>query len=270
MIFIINEYKSRTFSNFDECLNVLRKDRDRFQNLHSNTNSAVIGKRSLNVNQLKFLIEQYSVFSKESIHMLLDAMVRNYDWPDLFQELQHNIEEEKGEETKGIPHLEIMRRGYEKDLRILTDEIQPNLITVSFIKKMRKIFNSNDNAYSAGALLAFEGVAIQEFHIIDNIIKEYDVQSKRFKVQDNNALTNYYINGHKDFEIGHENHLADSIRSYIKKDNMQKMISGYFDVCFVIDLWWQQLFLESYQVRFSEENKITDIQEFDVESVILK
>jgi len=267
---ILKYYKNKDYNNFEELLSDLREARDKFNNLNSSTNIIVDTRAILNTTQLKFVIEQYSVFSKEAIHMLLDAMIRNHDWPELFKELQNNIDEEKGQETKGIPHLEIMRRGYEKDLNILTDEVKINLITKSFINKMRKIFNNNDNAYSAGALLAFEGVAIQEFHIIDKIVKEYDQQNKNLKVQENNTLTNYYINGHKDFEIGHEEHLANSIKPYVTKNNMKKIVTGYLDVCFVISLWWEQMYLESEQVRFSEENQLQDAEEFNVESVIFK
>jgi hypothetical protein len=268
MMHILNHIKDQKFNNFDECLPKLRMVKDDVKNLHSSTNWAVQRRFEMTTSQLKFLIEQYSVFSREAIHMLVDAMIRNHDWPELFKELQNNINEEKGEETKGIPHLEIMRRGYEKDLGILTDSVIPCLITQSFINKMNNIFNNNDNAYSAGALLAFEGVAIQEFHIVDKIVKQYDVASKLLNVQHDDKLTNYYINGHKDFEIGHEEHLANSIRPYINQGNISKMIVGYLDVCFVMNLWWEQLMLESMQISFSEENKLNDIEEFNVESAI--
>lgn len=252
---IVEHFKRVEWADFSECTSEIRKAKDKFDNLSLNTNKITSSVEELTESQLRFIIEQYSCFSKSAIHMLLDAGLRNFDWIDLFKEIQNNIKEEQGLETKGIPHLEIMRKGYEKDLNILTDEVKTHLVTKSFLNKMFKIFNNNDNAYSAGALFAFEGVAIQEFHIIDKIIKQYDIVSGHQKVQNNDTLTNAYINGHKDFEIGHEAHLLDSITPYINDDNIKNFIIGYFDVCLTMDIWWEQIFAESYSVVFAEKNK---------------
>ncbi|MCI5059128.1 MAG: DUF3865 domain-containing protein [Flavobacteriales bacterium] len=235
---------------FDECLSSIKEFvKDNFDALHLDSNPIVTNLEKMTVEQVNFAIKEYAAFSQEAIHMLLDAMLRNHDWPKLFEELQHNIDEEKGEETKGIPHLEIMREGYRKDLGLEVDykDRKPSLVTQRFLSTMRRIFNSDDNAFSAGALLAFEGTAIQEFHILDAIVRAYHQSTKGSQKALSKSLTEYYIDGHKDFEIGHEAHLISSIKPYINQENIQRMCRGYLAVTLAMDIWWKELLLESYQ-----------------------
>lgn len=253
--------------DFDTCLNELRKMKDEFPFLVKTTNPVANRPQDYSAVQLRCVIEQHSVFLREAVHMLLDAMMRNHDWPDLFKEIQENINEEKGSETKNIPHPEIMRRGYQKDLGILTDNVVPSLITASFIKKMKEIFNNNDNAYSAGALLALEGTAIQEFHMVDAVLKEYAKKSKLDNILADKTLTNYHINGHKDFEIGHEAHLATAIRPYINEENIKNMVKGYSEVALTMNIWWIELETESWQL-LAKDRLAPSVQEFNIEAVI--
>jgi len=231
-----------------------------FGELRPETNAIYADRLAMHRRSLRFVIEQYSVFSREAIHMLLDAMIRNYDWKDLFNEIQENINEERGKFTKDVPHLEMMRRGYMKDLGIDTDNVGYCCATTAFIRKMRTIFNHNDNAFSAGALLAFEGHAIPEFHTIDGIITAYNEQL------DEKSLTKLYINGHKDFEIEHEAHLLKSIEPYIDETNIKKLCLGYLTVSLTMDIWWKQLAVEVTRIDFESELMVTDVVEFNIES----
>lgn len=246
---------------YDECIKSLKNFcSSKFLELEKHENTISSNSDKLSKSALKFVIEQYSVFSRESIHMLVDAMLRNYDWPELFKELQENINEERGKFTNDVPHLEIMRRGYKQDLNIDTDNVSHCCATSAFIKKMKNIFNNNDNAYSAGALLAFEGHAIAEFWNIDDIINSYNGKDKL----DNNTLTKIYILGHKDFEIGHEEHLKQAISHYITKNNIRNLCLGYMMVSLTMNTWWQQLYIECQRIDIEEVFKPENIEEFDI------
>jgi hypothetical protein len=188
---------------------------------------------------LKNIIEQYSLFSAEAIHMLLDASLKSYKWPILYKEIEENIEEEKGKFTDGIPHLEIMRIGYLKDLNIDTSIIEPNQATSYFLTDMRKVFKNNDLAYVAGALVAFEGIAIEEFHILDEIVKGYC--KKNSITLDNSSITMIYINSHKKFEIDHEAHLIEATLPYVNLTNIKEFKKGYRNVCKIMSDWWSRL-----------------------------
>lgn len=245
---------------FDEALVELKKlSAEIFKELRQETHTIYEMRHDLKKRTLRFVIEQYSVFSREAIHMLLDAMIRNYDWPELFKELQENINEEKGKFTKDVPHLEMMRRGYLQDLKIDTDNVDYCCATSTFIRRMRTIFNNNDNAFSAGALIAFEGHAIPEFHIIDGIIDAYNSGLS------DDTLTKMYINGHKDFEIEHEAHLIDSIRPYINENNIGKMCKGFLMVSLSMSTWWTQLSVEVMRMEVESALEV-EVEEFDIHS----
>jgi hypothetical protein len=210
-----------------------------FPALTLSKNPVVLNIDQQNSNYLKNIIEQYSLFSAEAIHMLLDASLKSYKWPILCKEIEENIEEEKGKFTDGIPHLEIMRIGYLEELNIDTSTVELNQATFYFLTDMRKIFKNNDLAYIAGALVAFEGIAIEEFHILDKIVKEYC--RKNSITLDDSSITMLYINSHKEFEIDHEAHLIEAALTYIDLTNIEEFKKGYRNVCKIMSDWWTRL-----------------------------
>lgn len=207
-------------------------------NLTPTSNNIVLMLKDLNKDELKSVINEYAQFSNEAIHMLLDARIRNYDWEKLKNEIDRNIEEEKGSETKLVPHLEIMRRGYREELGIETDDTHVSKTTELFLSKMRKIFKHDDNVFSAGALLAFEGTAIPEFYILDEIVKEYTLKSG---IEFKKGPTKSYIDGHNFFEIGHEDGLKNEIKDYINDSNKENFVKGYVSVVLAMAQWWESL-----------------------------
>lgn len=211
------------------------------------------------------LIVEYSAFSNQALHMLLDARIRNHDWDGLKAEIDHNIDEEKGEKTENIPHLEIMRQGYKKELNVETDNQHISLTTQYFLERMTKIFRSDDNAFAAGALLAFEGSAIPEFYILDEIVRWHLApEGARFPAE-TSGLTKYYVDGHKYFEIGHEEGLRNAIKPYINESNMENFVKGYLSVVLAMHNWWNQLF---HDFEFAEISKLNSVELFDVSTAI--
>lgn len=256
------------FTNLETTLLKLKEVvSDEFKWLYRSGNDIVKTIEAQNKNTLQFIIGNYAAFSQDAIHMLVDAMIRCHDWPLLFEEIQDNINEEKGSETKGIPHLEIMREGYRKDLGLEVDFqfFTPSLITKRFLQTMRVIFNNDDNAFVAGALMAFEGTAIEEFYIIDVIIKKYLEKNGLNHVEElPKSLTKYYIDGHKIFEIGHEAHLITSVKPYINKDNVDRMIRGYLTTTLTMNTWWKEIAIEAqfndrYQIFQNFEQQKTSV-----------
>lgn len=192
--------------------------------------------------ELKTLIINYAAFSQQAVHYLLEAMIRNYDWPILQKEIAHNLEEENGLHTKRIPHLEMMRRGYRQDLLIETDN--PRLLgsTKVFLTRMQQIFQHDDNAYQAGALLALEGTAIHEFHVLHKIVTFY--VKLKFDSTLKEGFTKDYIEGHKLFEISHEAGLIQAIKHYIVGSNVSVFVKGYVAVCLAMHNWWEQMYYD--------------------------
>jgi len=244
--------------NIEERIAELRKNNLILVGLTRETNFFSINKESLSAEVLCWTIKEYSALSNAAIHLLTDSMVRVHDWEKLVAEVRENINEEMGLETKRVPHLEMMRIGYMKELGIVTDEVVPSDVTKSFLNHITKVFKHNDNAFQAGALLALEGSAIEEFHIVDQIVREYAKKSKFDFKED--WLTNLYIDGHKSFEIGHEQHLLDAILPYITEENYPKFELGYLIVAKLFSTWWQQLSLEidTFQLNRKILNIVTE------------
>lgn len=255
--------------HFDACYQALKTfQKETFTALEPQSNPIIKHMDIWSAKQLAFVIVEYSGFSNEAIHMLVDAMIRDHDWEILQKEILHNMEEERGLKTRGIPHLEIMRQGYRVDLGIETDYVNHSPVTAEFIGQMRSIFKHDDNAFSAGALLAFEGVAINEFTILDLFVKKY--KELNGEVLEKGSLTNLYIDGHKVFEIGHEDDLRQAIAPYIDADNIHRFVRGYLSVCLTMNTWWDKLTLETYFRKLYRDLSVSDTEVYDVSQVFTK
>lgn len=207
--------------------------------LHRNNNPIFARLGEMKEWQLKKVIEEYSCLSNRAIQFLTTAMIYSYGWDELYKEIEDNIADEKGKRTDGIPHLVIMRDGYLNELGIDTHKAQAyHLVsTRSFLEEMDRIFNTSNKAYLAGAMLAFESVALEEFYIIDQVIVKYLAhQGKEIS-----GLTKQYVDGHLLFEIDHSNNLEKAILCHLKEEHLLDFENGYINVCDTMDEWWKKL-----------------------------
>ena len=78
------------------------------------------------------------------------------------------------------------------------------------------------------------------------------------------------MDGHKDFEIGHEAHLREAIQPYITEKNIHKMVRGYLSVCITMNVWWEQLAYESYRKFIQEILKFEDVELFSLSKIFLE
>lgn len=207
---------------------------------------------------LAFIIKEYSGFSNAAIHMFLEARIRNH-WPALKQEIIRNMDEEMGELTRGIPHLELMRYGYRVELGLETDGFPLSGITSAFINRMNSLFCDRDNTYLAGVLLAFEGTAAEEFRIVDRILHRYkEMLGDELRPQ---SLTWHYIAGHvlpqgsegqTDPEVDHGRGMIEAIGISLTGADLKPMAQGFLAVCLELSIWWERLASETWQKRIRE------------------
>ena len=222
-------------TSFADCVAKLRAFRDN-SILNQDASPVVLHKESFTIEELRSIIVDYSVFLNAAAHMLLDSRIRVYDWNSMRDEIEENMHEEYGSETGLVPHLEMMRNGFFHELGISTDGQTATAPSAAFIARMFRIFQHNNDAYVAGALLAFEGTAIAEFHIIDNVIKEF--LHKQGKTLDSKGITAKYVDGHKFFEIGHEEEMRKAAEPHIHANNMHNFMKGYVAVVLTMCNWW--------------------------------
>lgn len=162
----------------------------------------------------------------------------------------------------------MMRQGYKTDLGIETDNYVPSTVTQGFLQKMSLIFKDTDNAFVAGGLLAFEGSAIPEFVILDKIVNSYREKSN-LPMRKTPDLTKLYIDGHKEFEIGHEQGLIDAVKPFINENNVGNMVKEYCAVCASMNTWWNQLAFEVQYQGMAAGFAPTHREDFDVSKVFL-
>lgn len=205
--------------------------------LSADKNPVVVGLPTYSPGKVVNIIKEYSQFSNEAIHMLLDARIRTYKWRSLAKEIDRNIEEEKGLETNGVPHLIIMQRGYSEGLGFDSNYYSPSEATCTFLKNMRRIFQSNQSVYLAGAILALEATANPEFYVLDKLVTSY--LGRMGGIKNKNLVD--YIEGHKVFEVEHKDGLIHAIQPHVHRKDFEEFASGYMTVCNVMSDWWKQL-----------------------------
>lgn len=238
--------------SYAECAHALTRGIGRhFPALTQAGNPVVEHLEQWSSDELMFLIEEYSCFSNAAVHMLLDARIRNH-WPDLTTEIIRNIDEELGSECGGIPHLELMRHGYRMELGIETDDIEPSAVTADFIRRLTRVFRDGDNAFLAGALLAFEATAVDEFRSVDKILRRF--KTLNGGVIAAQSLTGRYIAGHvcldaedtsSDPEMDHYLGMLDAVGRGVAPDELDALMRGFLAVCTEMSRWWQVLVIEA-------------------------
>jgi hypothetical protein len=231
----------------DALLNILQTH---FPTLTHETSPIIANLDAWEADDLAFVLIEYSGWLNETIHMFLDARIRIY-WDSVRKEIERNVGEEMGDLTNGVPHLELMRQGYLKDLGIETDNTSLSAITQDFIKNMRQVFKFKDNAFAAGALLAFESVATEEFKVVNTLLRKRKALLGSEIGKD--SLTEIYIAGHVIPE-GEGVHPEDlhymgmrhAIEPHINAQNIHKFIKGFFSICLNINIWWERLLVETF------------------------
>lgn len=226
-----------SFTNFKDLVHCLERFVLRTCSLQRNQNPLIKNLDSLTADDIKFVIQEYSQFSHEAIHLLLDARIRVHEWKKLTEEIDRNIDEEKGSQTSGVPHLEMARKGYLSGFNFDTNGYEPSEMTKVFLTSLKKVVRRKNNPYLSGVLLALESVSIPEFYVLDALVAKYMDCSGR---EPNTNLTNY-IEGHKLFEVGHKEGLVKALDSYIGVDQATEFSSGYLTACGALSEWWHNL-----------------------------
>jgi Domain of Unknown Function with PDB structure (DUF3865) len=201
--------------------------------------------------QLRFIIQEYSGFSNAAIHMFLEARIRNH-WQALSREIVRNMDEEMGVLTRGIPHLELMRHGYREELGIETEGLRYSAVTSDFIHRMTRLFCSGDNTYLAGVLLAFEGTAVEEFRIVETMLRRYKALAGGSINAD--SMTGLYIAGHvapdgadQDPEMDHCEGMIDAVGASLVNRSLRPLVQGFLAVCLELSRWWEYVGFEALQ-----------------------
>jgi uncharacterized protein DUF3865 len=207
---------------------------------------------SLQAGSLQFLLQQYSLFSKNICTFLLDAyfVMAHEGWGELADELAQNVQEELGREpgsnpgllprkVKRIPHYVLLRRGLKEGLGIDVGSVSPSVATTEFILGIREVMNDLNAAYVAGGTYALESSAVPELRMV------YRYARKLFSMMQKpvpRPVAIFFESHIEDLEIGHELRLKSSCDAYINSEaTVKNFKSGFLNVMGVMDRWWEGL-----------------------------
>ncbi|HVG17941.1 MAG TPA: DUF3865 domain-containing protein [Blastocatellia bacterium] len=271
---LISAFNKKHPETYAECVDTLLEMlRTHFPSLTHETNPVMTNLDAWNADDLAFLLVEYSGWLNETIHIFLEARIRIY-WESVRKEIERNVGEEMGDLTAGVPHLELMRQGYFKDLGVETDNADHSLITKDFINKMRQVFKHKDNAFLAGALLGFEAVATEEFKVANTFLRRR--KTLLGSEIGTGSLTGIYIAGHVSAEGEgvhpedlHSEGMRQSIEPHINAQNIHKFIKGFFSTCLNINIWWERLAVEIFHQKVNrEELTVTDAEIVDIDGLL--
>ncbi len=257
-------------SDYKSCVNVLlRAMREHFPALVQERNPVLQNMQHWAKEELGFIIQEYAGFSNAAIHMFLEARIRNR-WPNVTEEIVRNMDEEFGVLTRGIPHLELMRHGYRAELGLATDNVQRTALTEDFIRRMNQLFIHPDNAFLGGVLLAFEGVAVDEFRIVSRMLFRYKELVGGTIAP--NSVVGVYIAGHvvpetvnpeNDPEMAHYRGMMEAIGSNLAGKDLRPVARGFLSVCLELNRWWEQICAEAYQKQIRDRLGREDVETQD-------
>lgn len=223
-------------------------------------NPVAVAAGALRPEDLAFVLQQYSLFSKNISSFLLDAyfVMAHAEWDGLADELTQNIQEEFGHEpgTSGrdsgsrprrLPHYVLLRRGLLEGLEVDVAKVTPSPSTLAFMLGIRGVMNDVSAARVAGGAYALESSAVPE------LIMVYDWAKRLFALKQRpvpKAVAVFFESHIDELEVGHEQRLKHVCGAYIQSSTAEADFkSGFLEVMAVMDRWWEGLYTEMTEDR---------------------
>lgn len=217
---------------------------------------------NLGAKTMGFVLEQYSLFSKNISSFLLDAhlIMAHEGWTELAAELTQNINEEFGhqkehclglsleqEKSVRLPHYVLLRRGLKEGLGVDVALVSPSAATTSFIFGIKTVMNDLRPDYVAGGAYALESSAVPELQMVYGFAKRlFSLMNRDIPRQ-----VSIFFESHIDeLEVGHEQRLKQVCGNYIKADAQRAVFEdGFLRILSVMDDWWLGLLSEIHSLQ---------------------
>ncbi len=192
---------------------------------------------------------QYSALPFEIAAMLERASQRTTCWPAVSEELALNCSEERGSETGGIPHVEILVAGVARELGLDLRTVEHSRETSAFIDALRQQVEEGSTARVAGTIFALEASAIAELKVIGRMIEEArkTATAANNSTEENNRWLSMplrqFIRMHTDgFEVEHRSRLWTALQSCEQNEEEQREFDdGFRFVLQAMDSWWKSI-----------------------------
>lgn len=193
-----------------------------------------------NFAQIAYVMQQYSIFTKELVSFteLAKQKALTVRWNDVVQELQENIAEEMGSTTQEISHYILLAEGLEEGLGVPVKNTMPSVATSKLLRTMQSVFEQQPT-YVMGATYAIEATSIPELTLIVQLI-EWLLEG----AMPNNLQ--YFFSKHlNEWELEHEAGLRTSLAAYIQPEKFGAFAAGFRAMIDAMETWWQELAQEA-------------------------
>ncbi|MFI1184569.1 DUF3865 domain-containing protein [Streptomyces sp. NPDC020799] len=122
--------------------------------------------------EMRFLIHEHSVFSRENPAFLSMAEKSSRAVPELARELRRNYLEESGDGDQ-LGHFSLYSEGLRRSFGFRVDEHVPSAPTVRFVDGILGLASLGDESVACGAFYATEAAAIPELELMQEIVEMY-------------------------------------------------------------------------------------------------
>jgi hypothetical protein len=205
--------------------------------------------------QAEAVLQQYSWLPFSIVHFLSTGRDRMSTWPNTKTELQRNINEETGSRTGGMSHYEILKTGFQEELRLNLNNLTTTDATQHFLDLVDGGLASKPAPFVAGIVYALEASAVPELTVVAHIVnycaklKDLEAPISWVRVDQfpasafiNLSLNTFFIMHLHDFEVGHKNGLVLALTKDMNLlGDLDQFAQGFNYLLNAMDAWWAGL-----------------------------
>lgn len=224
---------------------------------------------SESIPELAQAIRQYVRLPEEIVTYLKAAAAWFPTGHPIQRELERNWGQEQGSVTGGIPHVEILKFGLKRDLKIDAEHVSSNAATRRFLETISQGM-MRSRWFAVGQAFALEATAVPELaFLVGPALNLYAKQTAQPEPIEKTALrmgkvlrrlptiktpeeafaltmTDWFALHILDFEVGHRDLLQEAILPSLQDESdVAEFRAGFCHVLDAMDLWWQEIHLNS-------------------------
>ena len=202
-------------------------------------NQVLVRRREVN---LGYALLQYCLFPKHIVSMLATArdVAQAQGWSDIVHELNRNIGQERGSDSKNIPHYALLDRAMKREFGLVPWETVERAATGQFILLVLDTLRSNDPFVVMGAVYALECTAVPELTVVLDLV-EFLASKRENKRLHSDTL--WFFERHLGtWEPSHEEGLRTAIGALLSgASEEERFEQGFHRVLQTMETWWAAL-----------------------------
>ncbi len=202
--------------------------------------------RQTDPKSLTYSLEQYSLLPLHIIDMLKLAQkaAARAGWQPVVTELERNIGQERGSETKGVSHYRILTGAMHDEFGMDARNIVAHQATNEFIHSIKELLHNPNPHYCLGIAYALESSAVPELTVVLSFVKK--LAGNRPLQEGTKSFFDIHLNT---WEPSHESELRQAVSPYINDSaTAQAFYEGFTVTIESMRKWWDGLAEEAGRV----------------------